>query len=294
MMKMEKIGFMIVTLLMLWHVPLSETTITAGECGGHRFVDDSFVIDFASCSPLSVNADGHFYWQFTTKEDRIIAFSADSLAQFEPFLDIYDGAEAEESKLILLKNQVTMEKSRKDLPPTVYSTSNSATVRVRYNKLTPTSLKIKISKAVNCPYNIGLESQCGRAYDEVSCYCATFTNRKWQDQQSFCNNYAMYLFTIESLDEEQAIQRVWITASGVKFWMGLTDLPTEGLWRWDGTRKNLYPSDGGLGYANWDRGEPNNKNEEDCGEIHLISNGNTGWNDWSCSNNINAICESQP
>lgn len=30
MMKMEKIGLMIVTLLMLWHVPLSETTITAG------------------------------------------------------------------------------------------------------------------------------------------------------------------------------------------------------------------------------------------------------------------------
>ena len=59
-----------------------------GECGGHRFVDDSLVIDFASCSPLSVNADGYFYWQFTTEEDRIIAFSADSLAQFEPFVNV--------------------------------------------------------------------------------------------------------------------------------------------------------------------------------------------------------------
>ena len=83
-------------------------------------------------------------------------------------------------------------------------------------------------------------------------------------------------------------------AGGVKFWMGLNDLATEGSYIWDGTRKNLYPWAGGIGYANWAQGEPNSIRGEDCGEIHYISNGITGWNDLSCSNTINAICESQP
>ena len=85
-------------------------------------------------------------------------------------------------------------------------------------------------------------------------------------------------------------------AGGVKFWMGLNDLATEGSYIWDGTRKNLYPWAGGIGYANWDRGEPNGNasNDEDCGEIYLSKVFITAWNDKSCANLIGAICERQP
>ena len=40
----------------------------------------------------------------------------------------------------------------------------SSTVRIQF-----------IIKAVNCPFNLGLESQCGRVVDQESCYCASFT-----------------------------------------------------------------------------------------------------------------------
>ena len=79
--------------------------------------------------------------------------------------------------------------------------------------------------------------------------------------------------------------------------MSLNDIKSEGTYIWESTQKNLYPWGGGIGYANWDPMEPNNLNdEEDCVVFNrrLIGMVGTGWNDFSCINTFDAICESQP
>ena len=62
---------------------------------------------------------------------------------------------------------------------------------------------------MSCPFNLGGETSCGRVVDEVSCYCATFTQRDWASQLDFCrkNNYS--LVSLESFVEEQAIYSAW-------------------------------------------------------------------------------------
>ena len=117
-------------------------------------------------------------------------------------VQIHDGMSVNDATL-LLKNQVVLEKSRKDLPPAVYSTGKSALIHIDHAKLLAASkmapvnaFQLRIAKvlvqiqnfylylhvktnviiqAVNCPFNLGAESQCGRILDDQSCYCATFT-----------------------------------------------------------------------------------------------------------------------
>ncbi len=84
----------------------------------------------------------------------------------------------------------------------MYTTQSTASIRL--TKAPNSNLKLKIQKvkrivflylffrqlyllqdcgvviqAVDCPFNLGTESQCGRVVDEVSCYCATFTKVSW-------------------------------------------------------------------------------------------------------------------
>ncbi len=71
------------------------------------------------------------------------------------------------------------------------------------------------------------------------------------------------------------------------FWTSCSDKQLEGKWIWESTGLNLYP-----GYANWADGEPNNVGDnENCMCINLNRNGRIGWNDYSCDNLLDAICE---
>uniref|UniRef100_A0A3B4YM27 C-type lectin domain-containing protein n=1 Tax=Seriola lalandi dorsalis TaxID=1841481 RepID=A0A3B4YM27_SERLL len=65
-------------------------------------------------------------------------------------------------------------------------------------------------------------------------------------------------------------------------WIGLTDIETEGKWKWvDGTP---------LTRSFWDSKEPNGKTLENCGQIKN-PNLQNNWNDERCSNTHNWICE---
>nr|CAH0106363.1 unnamed protein product [Daphnia galeata] len=48
------------------------------------------------------------------------------------------------------------------------------------------------------------------------------------------------------------------------------------------------------GYANWADGEPNDKGSEDCLGTDWLTNGRPGWNDFTCGNGYDAICEAHP
>uniref|UniRef100_A0A3B4Z6R7 C-type lectin domain-containing protein n=1 Tax=Seriola lalandi dorsalis TaxID=1841481 RepID=A0A3B4Z6R7_SERLL len=63
-------------------------------------------------------------------------------------------------------------------------------------------------------------------------------------------------------------------------WIGLTDIETEGKWKWvDGTP---------LTRSFWDSKEPNGKTLENCGQIKN-PNLQNNWNDERCSNTHNWI-----
>nr|CAH0106360.1 unnamed protein product [Daphnia galeata] len=247
-------------------------------CGGSLFVDDAVVIDV----PLSANCK----WQIQTEKDRVLVFTVvqgGNFKQVEEFLSIHDGMEVD-SSVLLFENRMVHEVSNKELPEAVYTTGSVAEVRV---KKTPTSvLKLKIQKAVSCPFNLGAESSCGRVVDEISCYCATFTKRNQASQTSYCNSHSMKLLAIESYAEEQAIQNAWTTAN--YFWTSGNDISIEGKWIWESTGVNLSP-----GYTNWADAEPNNsgKEGEDCLCTGWVTNGRPGWNDYACGNYNDAICE---
>ena len=64
-------------------------------------------------------------------------------------------------------------------------------------------------------------------------------------------------------------------------WIGANDRRREGRWIW---------SDGcPLSYRRWNRKEPNNSGNEDCG--HLITNRNGLWNDIKCHTRMGFVCK---
>lgn len=77
----------------------------------------------------------------------------------------------------------------------------------------------------------------------------------------------------------------------VNVWLGGTDGPVENEWRWhDGAQfwqgRSNGVAVGGL-YENWDSGEPNDDDGEDCVELRTSSL----WNDLECGDARPFICE---
>jgi len=245
------------------------------SCGGTLYVEDAVVIDV----PHQENC----IWKVHTDKDHILVFSLADGGHFEQireFTTIHDGLD-EKDPILLLENQMQHEVglTRAESLNSVYTTSSEA--GIRFKKAPTSTFKLRIQRAVNCPFNIGSESQCGRILDEVSCYCATFTKRSQPSQSSFCISSQMKLLSIESFAEEQAVHINWPTTY---FWTSGSDTATEGIWFWESTGVKLYP-----GYANWGNSEPDTIDSEDCILIHST----VGWQDYGCGSGQDGICEAK-
>ncbi|EFX88108.1 hypothetical protein DAPPUDRAFT_221337 [Daphnia pulex] len=259
-------------------VPFRDNNIFPG-CEGYMFVDDEVVIE----GPFNEDC----VLQFETQEDRILAFSVvdGDLIETASFLSIHDGIDSK-APVLLAENQKVLEVSNKDLPTTVYTTQSEAVIRFTNKKLT-SNLKLKIQKAVRCAFNLGIDSQCGRVVDEVSCYCATFVNRIHPDQTMFCVDHNMKLVSFENRTEEELVQAAWGTE--VSYWTSLTDTRRDGTWLWESSM--TVPAD----YTNWYPKRPNTavNNVDDCmaygGATYL-----NFWGDIACTTMAHAICEAQP
>ncbi|XP_057367609.1 uncharacterized protein LOC130688628 [Daphnia carinata] len=252
------------------------SAIESPLCGGRVFVENTVVIE----APVHENC----HWDIQTQDDRILVITAldGNLKEAQDFLAIHDGP-GKDSPILLVENQKMHAVSRKDMPEAVYTTQSTASIR--FKKAPTSNLQLKIQKAIDCPFSLGTESQCGRVVDAVSCYCATFTQRSHESQTTYCNNHNMKLLTLETYEKERAIHAAW--GYEAYFWTSLVDTQREGHWYWQSTSANLYP-----GYANWCDSQPDDSYDEDCGHIN---GGLTGcWNDNLCSRALNAICQAIP
>ncbi|KAB5518543.1 hypothetical protein PHYPO_G00167270 [Pangasianodon hypophthalmus] len=103
--------------------------------------------------------------------------------------------------------------------------------------------------------------------------------KNWNDSRQDCINRGADLVIINSKEEQDFITK---QLGGSRAWIGLSDIATEGEWKWvDGTPlTTMY----------WRTGEPNNANEEDCAEI-FEPRDTECWNDQKCSDLAPWICE---
>ena len=65
--------------------------------------------------------------------------------------------------------------------------------------------------------------------------------------------------------------------------MGYNDLKKDGHWQW------VNPSSACKKFTFWNRGEPNGKKRENCGQLYRHSGGR--WNDLPCNMKLGSVCE---
>ncbi|XP_022620733.1 C-type lectin domain family 4 member M-like [Seriola dumerili] len=135
----------------------------------------------------------------------------------------------------------------------------------QYNSLTEESDKLK------------RRLKNGWLYFSGSLYYISSNEKTWQESRKDCLQKDADLIIINNKEEQNFMREF-----KKYLWIGLTDIETEGKWKWvDGTP---------LTRSFWGSKEPNGKTLENCGQIkHPDSENN--WNDERCSNPHYWICE---
>ncbi|XP_065454482.1 C-type lectin domain family 4 member F-like [Chrysemys picta bellii] len=118
-------------------------------------------------------------------------------------------------------------------------------------------------------------------------YYFSHKKKSWDKAEQFCVSQDSHLISVPSQAEQEFLSR---ETQGKAHWIGLTDLETEGSWRWvDGTE---YREDASRGF--WAPNEPNNYElETDGGEdcVHTDPRFQNLWNDAKCSLLFRWICK---
>ncbi|XP_067112677.1 C-type lectin domain family 4 member F-like [Osmerus mordax] len=122
-----------------------------------------------------------------------------------------------------------------------------------------------------------------------SCYYISSFSDSWEDGQNFCQEMDGHLAIIHTPEEQTFVWDQLPRGHWNAYWFGLSDESTEDDWVWvDGTKLV-----GGF----WEKGEPNNHIDEDCGYIVktqvLERKAIQSWYDAPCSMHWPFICEKE-
>ncbi|XP_010867501.1 C-type lectin domain family 4 member M-like [Esox lucius] len=122
-----------------------------------------------------------------------------------------------------------------------------------------------------------------KVFDNSIYYISTEQNN-WEYANQDCLKRGAQLVIINNQEEQ-----IFLITLNIRSWIGLTDVETEGTWKWvDGTP---------LTTVYWGEKEPNsggNENkDEDCAEMNNIwyNDPVKKWNDFTCNTQLNWICE---
>ncbi|XP_063739436.1 CD209 antigen-like [Eleginops maclovinus] len=121
------------------------------------------------------------------------------------------------------------------------------------------------------------QTDCGWLYFNDSAYHFSSIEKNWQESRDDCLQKGADLVIINSQEEQNFLSQFKKT-----MWIGLTDLETEGTWKWvDGTP---------MTERYWGPNEPNGKTSENCGDTKQYDVGNH-WNDENCNVKVFWTCE---
>ncbi|XP_012921231.1 low affinity immunoglobulin epsilon Fc receptor [Heterocephalus glaber] len=133
-------------------------------------------------------------------------------------------------------------------------------------------MEIQVSKGSEC-------STCPKQWVNFQQKCYYFGEgpKQWVQARFTCNDLEGRLVSIHSQEEQDFLTK---HANKEGSWIGLRDLDIEGEFTWmDGSP---------LDYSNWQSGEPNNAQGEDC----VVMQGSGQWNDAFCRTWLDAwVCE---
>uniref|UniRef100_H3C712 C-type lectin domain-containing protein n=1 Tax=Tetraodon nigroviridis TaxID=99883 RepID=H3C712_TETNG len=129
----------------------------------------------------------------------------------------------------------------------------------------------------------------GWVYFGGNLYQVSSTKKSWGESRRDCQQKGADLLIINSREEQQSwesflscFKKVFANQFKKYMWIGLTDVATDGVWKWvDGTKVST---------SYWSSGEPNGKKSENCADIKNHGT-ELSWNDESCSISLFWICE---
>jgi hypothetical protein len=132
---------------------------------------------------------------------------------------------------------------------------------------------------------------CPVALDNGQTYLLCDLELDWDAARQFCEDLGQHLVKIDDAGENAFLTAQATTLALNETWVGLNDLQDGGVFVWhDGTAPV---------YTNWNEGQPNNQNDQDCVEVHVCSDATTcgdpdwvgQWNDEECNDDQAFICE---
>ncbi|TKS86469.1 C-type lectin domain family 4 member M CD209 antigen-like protein 1 [Collichthys lucidus] len=151
-----------------------------------------------------------------------------------------------------------------------------------------------------------LEENCGRCrpgwlFRKSSCYYfsslhASNSKKNWMDSRAHCKSEGGDLLVIDNLEEQLLIGNNLPKMSSSSlwwqngFWIGLTDVVTEGTWVWINNVTEVQT-------MYWKDGYPNNDGRQSarCAALLYYADGRKTWYNGHCQNHhYNWICEMEP
>ncbi|XP_063413460.1 uncharacterized protein LOC134695881 [Mytilus trossulus] len=192
-----------------------------------------------------------------------------------------------------------------DFIPETTTTSKITTYTVDFipettttSKIIRTSLEFQSSSETTIPTSQLTSKQLSCDPDWIlvgdSCYRITppdtTTKQEWKNASEICKNNGGYLATLETAEENQLVKDYVGTLGKTDYFIGGSDLQTEGtfLWEHSGVLVNLHGS--GLFYDWMSLNQPDNGNSnQHC----MVLAGRYGhmWNDMQCTVARAFICE---
>ncbi|XP_037391104.1 lactose-binding lectin l-2-like [Pygocentrus nattereri] len=128
------------------------------------------------------------------------------------------------------------------------------------------------------------EPSCPLGWVKFDRRCFSYVSQTldWASAEAYCLNQGANLASIHSENEYQTVKAL-IRAYDPKqnpTWLGLNNCQKRRSWFWsDGTK---------FGYTKWNKGEPNNLNEECC--VHMNWAAQRDWNDIPCNLAYPFVC----
>ncbi|CAG2195259.1 COLEC12 [Mytilus edulis] len=128
------------------------------------------------------------------------------------------------------------------------------------------------------------EPDCPPHWDlfESNCYFVSQDQKSWHNAKVYCEEQQSMLVEVISENENNFLKGK--AEEDIAFyWIGATDIETEGVWIWDNSQTVVT-------FTNWFPGQPdNNHDNQNC--LQLVKKFGYKWDDFPCGRLHAFICE---